>query len=39
MCRLAGVALDRATHALLPADLAAAEQVISDHDQLVTIKA
>ena len=34
MCGLAGLAMDRATQALLQADLALAEQVISDHDQL-----
>ena len=34
MCGLAGLAMDRATQALLEADLAMAEQVISDHDQL-----
>jgi phosphate transport system protein len=34
MCSLAGLAMDRATQALLQADLAMAEQVIGDHDQL-----
>ncbi|MGB9221968.1 MAG: phosphate signaling complex protein PhoU [Mycobacterium sp.] len=34
MCGLAGLAMDRATQALLQADLAMAEQVITDHDQL-----
>jgi phosphate transport system protein len=34
MCGLAGLAMDRATQALLQADLAMAEQVIGDHDQL-----
>ena len=34
MCGLAGLAMDRATQALLQADLALAEEVISDHDQL-----
>ena len=34
MCGLAGSAMDRATQALLHADLAIAEQVIGDHDQL-----
>ncbi len=34
MCGLAGLAMDRATQALLHADLAMAEQVIGDHDQL-----
>ena len=35
MCGLAGLAMDRATQALLHADLAVAEQVIGDHDRLV----
>ena len=39
MCGLAGLAMDRATRALLEADLAMAEQVISDHDQLAEMKA
>ena len=34
MCGLAGLAMDRATQALLHADLVMAEQVITDHDQL-----
>jgi phosphate transport system protein len=34
MCGLAGLAMDRATRALLHADLAMAEQVITDHDEL-----
>jgi phosphate transport system protein len=34
MCGLAGLAMDRATQALLQADLAEAEQVFTDHDQL-----
>jgi phosphate transport system protein len=34
MCGLAGLAMDRATQALLQADLAMAEQVITDHDEL-----
>ena len=34
MCGLAGLAMDRATQALLKADLAIAEQVISDHDHI-----
>src|ERR1700747_797562 len=34
MCGLAGLAMDRATQALLHADLAMAEQVFTDHDQL-----
>src|SRR6201993_5104152 len=34
MCGLAGLAMDRATQALLHADLAMAEKVIGDHGQL-----
>ncbi|MCB0944429.1 MAG: phosphate transport system regulatory protein PhoU, partial [Mycobacterium sp.] len=34
MCRMAGVAMERATQALLQADLTLAEQVISDHEQI-----
>ena len=34
MCGLAGLAMDRATQALLHADLTMAEQVFTDHDQL-----
>lgn len=34
MCGLAGAAMERATQALLQADLVLAEQVISNHDQL-----
>ena len=34
MCGLAGVAMERATQALLQADLVLAEQVITDHDQI-----
>lgn len=34
MCGLAGVAMERATQALLQADLVLAEQVITDHDHL-----
>ena len=34
MCSLAGLAMDRATQALLHGDLAMAEQVIGAHDQL-----
>jgi phosphate transport system protein len=34
MCGLAGAAMERATQALLQADLALAEQVITDHDQI-----
>jgi phosphate transport system protein len=36
-CGLAGVAMERATHALLQADLVAAEQVINDHEQLAAM--
>ncbi|WP_018602122.1 phosphate signaling complex protein PhoU [Mycobacterium sp. 155] len=34
MCDLAGTAMERATQALLQADLVLAEQVITDHDQI-----
>ena len=34
MCGMAGVAMERATQALLQADLMLAEQVISDHEQI-----
>ncbi|MFB1294781.1 phosphate signaling complex protein PhoU [Mycobacterium sp. pW049] len=34
MCGLAGAAMEKATQALLQADLALAEQVITDHDQI-----
>jgi phosphate transport system protein len=34
MCGLAGVAMERATQALLQADLVLAEQVITDHEQI-----
>src|SRR5215207_2948274 len=34
MCGLAASAMENATHALLQADLAMAEQVITDHDRL-----
>lgn len=34
MCRMAGVAMERATKALLQADLALAEQVISDNEKI-----
>ena len=37
LCGLAGAAMERATRALLQADLASAEQVISDHDQIVAL--
>ena len=39
MCGLAGVAMERATQALLQADLPLAEQVITDHDQIATLSA
>ena len=35
MCGMAGVAMERATRALLQADLLLAEQVITDHDQII----
>jgi phosphate transport system protein len=35
MCGLAGAAMERATQALLQADLVLAEQVIGDHEQIV----
>jgi phosphate transport system protein len=39
MCRLAGVAVERATYALLRADLVLAEQVISDHEKISVMRA
>ncbi len=39
MCGLAGVAMERATQALLQADLVLAEQVISDHEQIRELSA
>jgi phosphate transport system protein len=39
MCRLAGTAMERATLALLDADLPLAEQVISDHANIVSVSA
>src|SRR3569833_295880 len=39
MCGLAGEAMERATQALLQADLALAEQVISDHEQIAAMSA
>jgi phosphate transport system protein len=39
MCGLAGVAMERATRALLQADIALAEQVITGHEQIVTMSA
>jgi phosphate transport system protein len=37
MCGMAGVAMERATQALLQADLVLAEQVITDHDQIAAM--
>ena len=37
MCELAGTAMERATQALLQADLVLAEQVITDHDQMTAM--
>ena len=37
MCGLAGLAMERATQSLLQADLALAEQVITDHDRITEI--
>jgi phosphate transport system protein len=39
MCGLAGAAMERATRALLQADLVQAEQVITDHEQIVAMSA
>lgn len=39
MCGMAGKAMERATHALLQADLVLAEQVISDHEQVIATRA
>jgi phosphate transport system protein len=39
MCALAGLAMERATQALLHADLIVAERVISDHDHLARMQA
>jgi phosphate transport system protein len=39
MCGLAGVAMERATRALLQADLVLAEQVISDHEHIAAMSA
>ena len=39
MCGLAGVAMKRATQALLDADIDAAEQVIRDHERIVAMRA
>jgi phosphate transport system protein len=39
MCGLAGLAMERATHGLLQADLVMAEQVITDHEHLTRMQA
>lgn len=39
MCGLAGTAMERATQALLQADLALAEQVIAEHEELTGLQA
>jgi len=39
MCRMAGVAMERATQALLQADLVLAEQVIGDHENIIAASA
>jgi phosphate transport system protein len=39
MCRMAGIALERATQSLLQADLVLAEQVIGDHEQIIAASA
>ena len=39
MCGLAGLAMERATQALLQGDLVTAEQVITDHDHLAELRA
>jgi phosphate transport system protein len=39
MCGLAGAAMERATQALLQADLGLAEQVITDHEQIAAMSA
>jgi phosphate transport system protein len=38
MCGLAGLAMERATRALLQADLATAEQVFADHERLARMR-
>lgn len=38
MCGLAGLAMERATQALLQGDLVTAEQVITDHDHLAELR-
>jgi phosphate transport system protein len=37
MCGLAAAAMDKATHALLQADLSVAEQVITDHERIAVM--
>jgi phosphate transport system protein len=39
MCRLAGIAMERATQSLLQADLVLAEQVIGDHEKIMVASA
>src|SRR5258708_15081284 len=39
MCGRAGAAMERATQALLQADLVLAEQVITDHEQIASMSA
>lgn len=39
MCGLAGIAMERATQALLQADLVTAEQVITDHENIAAMSA
>ena len=39
MCGMAGIAMERATQALLQADLVLAEQVITDHEQISAMSA
>ncbi len=39
MCGLAGVAMKRATQALLESDVSAAEEVIGDHERIVAMRA
>ena len=39
MCRMAGIAMERATQALLQADLELAEQVIGDHENIIAASA
>ena len=39
MCGMAGIAMERATQALLQADLMLAEQVITDHEQISAMSA